>query len=90
VCAEDFRRHHANSQWGVWKACFLNLIGNYISAQTLLNITQQASQNNHRLKVNVKILSEGQEILAYTPHANTQAHIQTPVQSEGEGQKVTS
>lgn len=38
---------------GVWKAYFLNLIANYISASALLSTTQISSQNNHRLKCNV-------------------------------------
>lgn len=53
MCAEHFRRHCANSPGGVWKACFLNLIANYISASALLSTTQLPSQNNHRLKLNV-------------------------------------
>ena len=53
MCAEHFRRHCANSPGVVWKACFLNLIANYISASALLSTTQLPSQNNHRLKLNV-------------------------------------
>lgn len=53
MCAEHLRRHCANSPGGVWKAYFLNLIANYISAWALLSTTQLASQNNHRLKLNV-------------------------------------
>lgn len=44
MCAEHFRRHCANSPGVVRKACFLNLIANYISALALLSTTQLPSQ----------------------------------------------
>lgn len=53
MCAAHFRRLHADSPGGVWKALFSNLIDNYIIACALRSATLLTSGSNEGLKPNV-------------------------------------
>lgn len=53
MCVAHCGGHCAHSPEVCACARVLNLIGNYISAWALLSVPHLASQNNHRLRLNV-------------------------------------
>lgn len=53
MCAVHYGRRCTHSTEACACTRVLNLIGNYISARALVSVAHLASQNNHRLRLNV-------------------------------------